>query len=76
MLLTVGAAVAEELFFRGFLYDLVLPAGAGAAVVVSAACFAVVHVTTWGWAVLPLDLAAGLVLSWQRAATGAGRCRR
>ncbi len=26
--------------------------------------------TVWGWWVLPLDLAAGLILSWQRAATG------
>ncbi len=40
------------------------------AVVGTAAAFAVVHVTVWGWWVLPLDLAAGLLLSWQRAATG------
>lgn len=32
--------------------------------------FAVVHVTVYGAWVLPLDLAAGLVLSWQRWATG------
>jgi membrane protease YdiL (CAAX protease family) len=32
--------------------------------------FAAVHVTVWGWAVLPLDLAAGLVLGWQRWASG------
>jgi membrane protease YdiL (CAAX protease family) len=64
------AAVAEEAFFRRFLYGLVAPAfGTGAAVVGTAVAFALVHVTVWGWWVLPLDLAAGLVLSWQRAAT-------
>jgi membrane protease YdiL (CAAX protease family) len=65
------AAVAEEAFFRRYLYGLVVERhGPAAAVVVTAAAFALVHVTVWGWWVLPLDLAAGLVLSWQRAATG------
>ena len=65
------AAVAEEAFFRRYLYGLVEAAwGPAAAVVVTASAFAVVHVTVWGLWVLPLDLAAGLVLSWQRAATG------
>jgi len=64
------AAVAEEAFFRRYLYGLLAPLGTAAAVVGSAAAFAVAHVTVWGWWVLPLDLAAGLVLSWQRAATG------
>ena len=35
----------------------------------SALLFALVHVTVYGWWVLPIDLAAGLVLSWQRWAT-------
>jgi membrane protease YdiL (CAAX protease family) len=65
------AAVAEEAFFRRYLYGLVEGRwGPAAAVVVAAGAFAVVHVTVWGLWVLPLDLAAGLVLSWQRAATG------
>jgi membrane protease YdiL (CAAX protease family) len=65
------AAVAEEAFFRRYLYGLLTTSfGPGAAVVATAAAFAAVHVTVWGWWVLPLDLAAGLVLSWQRAATG------
>lgn len=65
------AAVAEEAFFRRFLYGVLAPSwGPAAAVVVTAGLFALVHVTVWGWWVLPLDLAAGLVLSWQRAATG------
>ena len=40
------------------------------AIVGSALLFALVHVTVWGWAVLPLDLAAGLLLSWQRSVSG------
>ena len=65
------AAVAEEAFFRRYLYGLLAPSyGTAAAVVVTAGLFALVHVTVWGWWVLPLDLAAGLVLSWQRAASG------
>jgi membrane protease YdiL (CAAX protease family) len=65
------AAVAEEAFFRRYLYGLVVERyGPAAAVILTAGAFALVHVTVWGWWVLPLDLAAGLVLSWQRAATG------
>ena len=64
------AAVAEEAFFRRFAYGLAATRGPAFAVVGSAAIFAAVHVTVWGWAVLPLDLAAGLVLGWQRWATG------
>jgi membrane protease YdiL (CAAX protease family) len=75
MALAVGlnalAAVAEEAFFRRYLYGLVEAGhGPAVAVAVTAGAFALVHVTVWGWWVLPLDLAAGLVLSWQRAATG------
>ena len=64
------AAVTEEAFFRRLVYGLLERWGPAVAVVGSAAAFAVVHVTVWGWWVLPLDLAAGLLLSWQRAASG------
>ena len=64
------AAVAEEVFFRRFVYDALLPGGTALAVVGSAVLFAAVHVTVYGWWVLPIDLTAGLVLSWQRWATG------
>jgi membrane protease YdiL (CAAX protease family) len=64
------AAVAEEAFFRRFAYGLAAVRGPALAVVASAAIFAAVHVTVWGWAVLPLDFAAGLVLGWQRWASG------
>ena len=64
------AAVAEEAFFRRLLYGLLAPYGPAIAIVGSAAAFAVVHVTVWGAWALPLDLAAGLLLSWQRWASG------
>jgi membrane protease YdiL (CAAX protease family) len=64
------AAVAEEAFFRRFLYDTLLAGGAAVAVLGSAALFAVVHVTIYGPAILPVDIAAGLLLSWQRWASG------
>lgn len=67
------AAVAEEAFFRRLLYGVLQRWGTPVAVVGSAAAFALVHVTTYGVAVLPVDLAAGLLLSWQRAAAGTWR---
>jgi membrane protease YdiL (CAAX protease family) len=70
LLLNGLAAVAEEAFFRRLVYGLLAPRGVAVAVGGSALCFAAVHLTVWGVAVLPLDLAAGLVLGWQRAATG------
>jgi membrane protease YdiL (CAAX protease family) len=64
------AAVAEEIFFRRFVYAVLRPGGAAVAVGGSAVLFAIAHVTVYGWWVLALDLAAGLVLGWQRWATG------
>ena len=64
------AAIAEEAFFRRLVFDVLTPGGAALSVVGSASLFAVAHVTVYGWWVLPLDLAAGLVLSWQRWASG------
>ncbi|HZQ84842.1 MAG TPA: CPBP family intramembrane glutamic endopeptidase [Acidimicrobiales bacterium] len=64
------AAVAEEAFFRRFLYGVLAPYGAGVAIGVTAVAFAAVHVTVYGAWVLPIDLAAGALLSWQRWATG------
>lgn len=67
------AAVAEEAFFRRLVYGALLPGGATVAVIGSALLFAVVHVTVYGAWVLPVDVAAGLVLSWQRWASGSWR---
>jgi membrane protease YdiL (CAAX protease family) len=64
------AAVAEEAFFRRLVYGALLAGGAAVAVGGSALLFALVHVTAYGAWVLPLDLAAGLVLGWQRWVTG------
>jgi membrane protease YdiL (CAAX protease family) len=64
------AAVAEEAFFRRFLYGWLSRWGATAAIVGSALAFAAVHVPLYGVAALPIDLGAGLLLGWQRWATG------
>ena len=60
------AAVAEEAFFRRLVYGLLIGHGPGYAIAGSAVLFAAVHVTTYGYWVLPIDLGAGLVLGWQR----------
>ena len=41
-----------------------------AAVVGSAAAFGLIHLPLYGWAAFPVDLGAGLLLSWQRWASG------
>jgi membrane protease YdiL (CAAX protease family) len=68
--LTVLASIAEEAFFRGFLYARLAPAGAAAAVVVSAAAFALVHATAYPPAAVAVDFAAGLLFGWQRWVSG------
>ena len=64
------AAVAEEALFRRVLFGWLLRWGVPVAVAGSALVFALVHVPLYGIAVLPVDLGAGLLFSWQRAATG------
>jgi membrane protease YdiL (CAAX protease family) len=64
------AGVAEEALFRRLLYDRLSRFGPVAAVVGSAAAFALLHVPLYGVAVLPVDLGAGLLFSWQRWASG------
>ncbi len=70
LLLDTLAAVAEEALFRKLLYGWLARWGALAAVVGSALAFGLIHVPTYGLAALPVDLGAGLVLSWQRWAGG------
>jgi membrane protease YdiL (CAAX protease family) len=68
---TVAVATAEEAFLRGALYDAVArDHGIDAAVVVGAIAFAALHVPLYGWHVVPLDLAVGLVLGALRVWTG------
>jgi membrane protease YdiL (CAAX protease family) len=64
------AGVAEEALFRRLLYDRLSRFGPIAAIVGSAVAFALLHVPLYGIAVLPVDLGAGLLLSWQRWASG------
>ncbi len=67
---TVLAAVAEEAFFRRLAYGWLAQWGAGPAVVGAALVFALVHIPGYGTRVVPLNIAAGLLLSWQRWASG------
>ena len=64
------AAVAEEAFFKAFPLPAVEPGTAREVFIGTAALFAAKHVTVYGTWVLPIDLAAGFILSWQRWATG------
>ena len=64
------AAVSEEAFFRRFLYGRLVRYGPLAAIGISALLFAVVHVPAYGVAVFLVDLGAGLLLAWQRWASG------
>lgn len=68
--LSLMAAVAEEALFRRAAYGWLSRYGAAVAIVGSAALFASIHVPLYGIAALPLDLGAGLLLSWQRWAAG------
>lgn len=72
-----AVAVAEEAFLRGTLFDAVAAGhregGAdrqGLAVVVGAALFALLHVPLYGWPIVPLDAAVGLLLGELRRSSG------
>lgn len=66
----LGAAVAEEVFFRRFLYGWLLRWGSAVAVGAAAVAFALVHVPAYGIETLALNTAAGLLFGWQRWAAG------
>ena len=64
-------ATAEEVFLRGALYDATEATwGVPAAIGLGAVCFALLHVPLYGWHVLPLDLAVGVVLGGLRQGSG------
>lgn len=69
LIASVVAAIAEEIVFRRGVYGWLEQWGAALAVVGTAVAFGVVHAPMYGWTVVPLDLAAGLVLGWQRWAS-------
>jgi Type II CAAX prenyl endopeptidase Rce1-like len=68
--LALFAAVAEEALFRRAAYGWLEGSGPLIAVAGSALLFAAIHVPLYGVAAFPLDLGAGLLLSWQRWASG------
>jgi membrane protease YdiL (CAAX protease family) len=68
--LSVCGAVAEEALFRRAAYGTLAAWGPGVAVVGTAALFALIHVPLYGVAAFPVDLGAGLMLGWQRWASG------
>lgn len=67
---SVLAGVAEEAFFRRFLYGWLAARGVAVAIAVPAAAFALVHLPLYGVDGVGLNLAAGLLFGWQRWATG------
>ncbi|MFI5254395.1 MAG: CPBP family intramembrane glutamic endopeptidase [Candidatus Limnocylindrales bacterium] len=64
---TVLVGTAEEVVLRGALFDATRDlAGLPVAVTVTSVLFALLHVPLYGWHVVPLDLAVGLVLAGLR----------
>ena len=64
-------AVAEEALLRGALFTALLQRrGAAAALVVTTAAFALMHLPLYGVAALPVDAAVGLLLGGLRLITG------
>ena len=68
--LSLFAAVAEEALFRRAAYGWLDRYGAALAIAGSALLFAAIHVPLYGAAAFPVDLGAGLLLSWQRWTSG------
>ena len=64
------AAIDEEAFFRGAMFTRLAHRGPVIAIGVTSLLFGLIHVPVYGFSILPLDIAAGAVLGWQRHATG------
>jgi membrane protease YdiL (CAAX protease family) len=68
---TVLVATGEEAVLRGVLFDALGERhGAAIAVLVTSACFALIHVPVYGWHVVPLDFGVGLWLAGVRLLSG------
>ena len=68
---TTLVSVAEEVLLRGALFDAVdTTAGTLAAIVLTSAAFALMHVPLYGWQIVPLDFGVGLWLAGLRMASG------
>jgi len=70
LLLNSAAALTEEAFFRRLVYGVLARYATSIAIVGSAVLFAMVHVPIYGPAAFGVDLCAGLLLGWQRWASG------
>jgi membrane protease YdiL (CAAX protease family) len=69
-LITLLVAAAEEAVLRGILFDhLERVGGLVLAIALTTIGFALMHVPLYGWHVVPLDLAVGLVLAGLRIST-------
>jgi len=69
-LITLLVAAAEEGVLRGVLFDrLERVGGLVPAIALTTLAFALMHVPLYGWHVVPLDLAVGLVLAGLRIST-------
>jgi membrane protease YdiL (CAAX protease family) len=70
--LGMAVPLAEELFFRGFVYGALVPLGRGAAITLTSLLFAAVHAPqTWGnWGALLSVTVTGIVLTLLRAMSG------
>jgi membrane protease YdiL (CAAX protease family) len=66
----IFAAVAEEALFRRAAYGWLEGLGPMTAIAGSALLFAAIHLPLYGVTAFPVDLGAGLLLSWQRWASG------
>jgi membrane protease YdiL (CAAX protease family) len=68
---TVLVATAEEAVLRGALFDtLTEHGGPVAAVLLTSAAFALMHVPLYGWHVVPLDVGVGLLFAGLRLLSG------
>jgi membrane protease YdiL (CAAX protease family) len=68
---TCLVATGEEATLRGAIFDRArAAAGLGAAVLLTSALFALMHVPLYGWSVVPVDFGAGLVLGGLRLLSG------
>lgn len=67
---TLLVATGEEALLRGRLFDVARHAGGTvAAVVLTSVAFALLHVPLYGWQVVPLDLAVGVLFAGLRLVT-------
>jgi membrane protease YdiL (CAAX protease family) len=64
------AAISEEAFFRRFLFGRRAALGAVTAGAATALLFALIHLPAYGLAAFWVDVGAGVLLSWQRWASG------